>query len=45
MKALGGAGERCHEGESLWIGRMRADARIFDPSGGNFPPIILGTVI
>jgi len=31
-------------GECLYVARCRADATIFDPSGGNTPPIILATV-
>lgn len=32
------------KGEALYIGRCRADATLFDPSAGNYPPIILGSL-
>ena len=31
-------------GESLWIGRIRMDSNIFDPSSGGTPPIVCATV-
>jgi len=31
-------------GECEYIGRARADAAYFDPSGGNYPPLVLATV-
>ena len=32
------------KGESLFIGRCRADALVFDPSSGNYPPLTLATL-
>ena len=31
-------------GESLYIARCRADATLFDPSNGAYPPVVLATV-
>jgi HK97 family phage major capsid protein len=32
------------KGEALYVGRMRADAAVFDPSNGGTPPLVLATV-
>jgi HK97 family phage major capsid protein len=32
------------KGESLYVARMRADATVFDPSNGNYPPLVLSTI-
>jgi len=32
------------KGEALYVGRCRADATYFDPSAGNFPPIVLASI-
>ena len=31
-------------GEALYVGRCRADATLFDPSNGAFPPVTLAAV-
>lgn len=31
-------------GEALYIGRCRADSTLYDPSNGNYPPIILASI-
>jgi HK97 family phage major capsid protein len=31
-------------GESIYVARMRADATLFDPSNGSYPPIVLATI-
>lgn len=31
-------------GKALYTGRMRADAKVFDPSNGSVPPIVFATV-
>jgi HK97 family phage major capsid protein len=32
------------KGEALWIGRCRADAAYFDPSGGSAPPLMMAAI-
>jgi hypothetical protein len=32
------------KGESLWVGRIRMDSALFDPSGGSAPPVTSITV-
>jgi len=32
------------KGECLFVGRCRADATVFDPSGGSYPPLVLATI-
>jgi HK97 family phage major capsid protein len=31
-------------GQALWVGRVRADAQLFDPSNGSAPPLVTATV-